>query len=97
MLKRIVKLTFREEALPEFLAIFEESKSSIRAFEGCRHLELLQTAGQPAVLFTLSLWENEAALDRYRQSELFKTTWEKTKVLFGGKPEAWSVTVKSEA
>jgi (4S)-4-hydroxy-5-phosphonooxypentane-2,3-dione isomerase len=76
MLKRIVKLTFREEAIPEFLAIFEESKSKIRAFEGCRHLELLR--------------------NRYRQSEFFKITWEKTKVLFAGKPEAWSVAVESE-
>jgi (4S)-4-hydroxy-5-phosphonooxypentane-2,3-dione isomerase len=96
MLKRIVKLTFREEAIPEFLAIFEESKSKIRAFEGCRHLELLRNVNQPNELFTLSFWENEAALDRYRQSEFFKITWEKTKVLFAGKPEAWSVAVESE-
>lgn len=91
MIKRIVKLTFREDAVPEFLAIFEASKEKIRAFEGNLHLELLRDTAQPNVLFTLSLWENEQALEAYRQSELFKSTWEKTKALFAGKAEAWTV------
>lgn len=95
MIKRIVKMTFREEAVPDFLTIFEESKTKIRAFEGCNHLELLRDLTRPNVLFTLSFWENEAALDRYRQSELFKNTWKKTKALFEEKAEAWSVQVES--
>jgi hypothetical protein len=93
MIKRIVKLTFREEAVPEFLDIFEDSKLKIRAFEGNLYLELLRDVARPDVFFTLSFWENEAALDRYRASELFKTTWAKTKALFAEKPEAWSVEV----
>ncbi|MCB0522749.1 MAG: antibiotic biosynthesis monooxygenase [Lewinellaceae bacterium] len=91
MIKRIVKMTFREEAVPEFLAIFEESKNKIKAFKGCQHLELLQGTSQPYLLFTLSYWENEDALDAYRQSDLFKATWKKTKALFAQKAEAWSV------
>ncbi len=90
MLKRIVKMTFREEAVPEFLAIFEESKALIRAFEGCRHVELLRDAERPNVLFTLSHWDDEQALARYRRSELFKKTWERTKALFEERAEAWS-------
>jgi len=97
MLKRIVKMTFREAAVPDFLAIFEESKPKIRAFEGCHHLELLRDLQRPNVLFTFSFWENEEALGRYRQSELFKTTWKKTKALFSERAEAWSVEVESEA
>jgi hypothetical protein len=93
MIKRIVKLTFREEAVPEFFAIFEDSKLKIRAFEGNLHLELLRDLARPSIFFTLSFWENEAALDRYRASELFKTTWAQTKALFAEKPEAWSVEV----
>ncbi|GAB4499735.1 MAG: putative quinol monooxygenase [Saprospiraceae bacterium] len=92
MIKRIVKMTFREDAVKTFLDdVFEHSKDHIRAFPGCRHMELLQSLKKPNVLFTLSFWENEEALEAYRQSELFQTTWAKTKVLFADKAEAWSL------
>ena len=93
MVKRIVKLTFRAELVPDFMAIFEESKDKIRAFDGNLHLELLRDLAQPNVMFTLSFWEDEAALERYRQSELFRATWAKTKALFAEKPDAWTVEV----
>ena len=97
MIKRIVKLTFREEAIPAFLAIFEESKAKIKATDGCLHLELLRGTEQSNILFTYSFWESEAALDAYRHSGLFKKTWKKTKVLFAERAEAWSAEVVSEA
>lgn len=94
MIKRIVKMTFREEAVETFLRdVFEHSKDRIRAFPGCRHMELLRNINQSNVLFTLSYWDDEAALEAYRQSELFQTTWEKTKALFAEKAEAWSAKV----
>ena len=94
MIKRIVKMTFRPEAVQTFVDdVFEPSKSRIRAFPGCRHMELLRNISQPNVLFTLSYWDDEAALEAYRQSELFQTTWSKTKALFAEKAEAWSVEV----
>lgn len=87
-------MTFREEATQTFLDdVFEHSKDRIRAFPGCRHMELLRQIGQPNVLFTLSIWDNEAALEAYRQSELFQTTWARTKILFAEKAEAWSLEV----
>lgn len=87
-------MTFREDAVETFLAeVFEHSKDRIRAFPGCRHMELLREKNKPNVLFTLSFWDDEAALEAYRQSELFKTTWAKTKVLFAEKAEAWTVEV----
>ncbi len=93
MIKRLVKLTFREEAVPDFLQIFEDSKLTIRAFEGNLHLELLRDLNHPNVMFTLSIWENEAALDAYRRSDFFQVTWQKTKTLFAEKAEAWSVVL----
>ncbi|TAK42353.1 MAG: antibiotic biosynthesis monooxygenase [Saprospiraceae bacterium] len=93
MIKRIVKMTFREDEVPAFHAIFEEVKPKIQALDGCLHLELLQDVGNPAVLFTFSIWENETALDAYRQSALFSATWKRTKALFAAKAEAWSVQV----
>jgi heme-degrading monooxygenase HmoA len=90
-------MTFREDGVEPFLReVFEHSKDRIRTFPGCRHMELLQHTAQPHVLFTLSYWDDEAALDRYRNSELFQSTWAKTKALFAGKAEAWSVTVLDE-
>ncbi|MGC1631303.1 MAG: antibiotic biosynthesis monooxygenase, partial [Gelidibacter sp.] len=40
---------------------------------------------------TYSYWKEEADLENYRNSDLFKTVWDKTKQSFNGKPEAWSV------
>jgi quinol monooxygenase YgiN len=94
MIKRIVKMTFRPEAAEVFLRdVFEPSKARIRAFEGCRHMELLRHSSRPEVLFTLSHWESEAALEAYRQSALFRDTWAKTKALFAEKAEAWSLEI----
>jgi len=91
MLIRIVRLTFNEENISSFEQIFEESKEHIRNFEGCQHLELYQDIDKPFVFFTYSYWENEGALNTYRKSDFFKSTWAKTKKLFSAKPEAWSV------
>ena len=82
MIKRIVKLTFKPELLPVFMEVFHNSAPKIRMFEGCKHMELLRSTTDQRVLFTLSIWDSEAALDNYRNSELFKSTWAKTKVLF---------------
>ena len=97
MIKRIVKLTFRPEHIEEFKAIFAASKSKIKAFEGCQHVELLQATADETIFFTLSLWEADAALENYRRSPLFATTWSKTKRLFADRPEAWSVELVDTA
>ena len=91
MLIRLVRMTFRDECLPDFHRIFDISKAQIRAFPGCRHLELLRDLDQPAVRLTLSHWESADALDAYRRSGLFRTTWAATKVLFADRPVAFSM------
>ena len=92
MITRIVKLTFKKENIDTFKEIWKESKSKIAAFEGCHFVEMLQSKDPDTICFTYSLWDDEAALNRYRHSELFQATWAKTKILFDGKPEAWSTT-----
>ncbi|HPQ22040.1 MAG TPA: antibiotic biosynthesis monooxygenase [Saprospiraceae bacterium] len=91
MITRIVKMEFEPCRIDDFLSVFEASKLKIRNFKGCHHLELWQDNSSPNVIFTYSHWENEASLDNYRNSELFQNTWEKTKVLFNAKPQAWTV------
>ncbi len=96
MITRLVKLTFKPENIPTFIAIFESSKNLIRAFEGCEHVELLNDVENPNIFFTRSIWRDETALNLYRHSELFRTTWAKTKILFAEKPEAWSTRLENE-
>jgi len=90
MITRIVKLTFKEEYIPQFMSIWEESRAQIAAFEGCHFVEMFQSKNPSNICFTYSIWEEEDALNTYRHSELFQKTWAKTKVLFDGKPEAWT-------
>lgn len=91
MLVRIVKLSFQPEKIEAFLANFETNKTKIRDFEGCNFLELYRDQNNTNVYFTYSYWNSEEDLENYRQSELFKGIWAKTKPMFNGKPEAWSV------
>ena len=91
MLIRIVKLSFQPDKINDFVAAFETRKQLIGNFEGCAGVDLLRDINQPNIFFTYSKWQNEAALEKYRQSELFQTTWDEVKQLFNGKPEAWSV------
>ena len=91
MIIRIVKMTFEQDKIDRFLSIFEDTKAQIRQFQGCKHLELWQDKNDPRVFFTYSYWEHEEALEIYRNSALFKSTWKQTKVLFAEKPLAWSV------
>lgn len=94
MIVRIVKMTFEPDRVPDFLANFERHKKSIRHFEGCLNLELLQESGKENVYFTYSWWQDGASLENYRHSQLFKEVWAYTKSLFSAKPEAWSLQSK---
>lgn len=91
MIKRVVKLVFREEEIENFKKLFEEVKTKIRAREGCHHLELWQNKHNPKEFFTYSFWDSEDDLNNYRHSDLFEETWTKTKAMFDGKPMAWTV------
>jgi len=90
MLIRTVRMTFAPEAVPDFLAMFEETSPQIRAVNGCLHLELWQDHRFPNILTTYSHWTDEAALQAYRESSLFLTTWKKTKTWFAAPPVAHS-------
>ncbi|MBT3448093.1 MAG: antibiotic biosynthesis monooxygenase [Bacteroidetes Order II. Incertae sedis bacterium] len=96
MIIRVVQLTIRPDALDEFKALFESIKHKIRASEGCHDLELLSDVRYPNVVSTLSKWESEAALEAYRQSELFRSSWKASKRLFAARPTASSHVIISE-
>jgi len=91
MLLRIVKLSFEEKNIDTFLENFNINKKNIRNFKGCRLLQLLRDKNNPNIFFSYSYWDSEKDLENYRDSDLFKSVWAKTKILFNNKPEAWSV------
>jgi quinol monooxygenase YgiN len=96
MITRVVKLEVHADAASQFRGLFEKVCHDIHAFQGCKGLELLCEVSNPGVFFTISKWENEDALNAYRESSLFKTTWASVKPLFISKPLAWSLVVKKD-
>ena len=91
MITRIVRMEFQPDKVDQFLEIFHASKEQIRHFPGVHHLEFHRDLKQPNVFYTYSIWENEEALNAYRHSELFGSVWPRTKALFAGKPQAFSL------
>ena len=91
MIVRIVKMSFHEDKISNFLENFEAIKEKIRNVPGNRLLELYQDKSDQTIFFTYSYWETGQDLENYRNSELFFEIWTDTKKLFNDKPEAWSV------
>jgi len=91
MIKRIVKMSFAPEKVNDFVEVFKTNWTFINDFEGRIHVELLQDELHSNIFYTYSLWQSEAHLNTYRDSELFSKVWGKTKVLFNDKPQAWTV------
>lgn len=90
MLIRTVRLTFAPAHVTSFLDLFRVARPRILAREGCRHLELWQDARYPNVFTTYSLWTGPDALEAYRESDLFRETWARTKPMFAAPPVAQS-------
>lgn len=91
MVIRIVKMTFKEELVAEFLTYFETIKAKIESVEGCSNLELLKDQNDDNVYFTYSHWDDLDALDNYRNSALFEEIWPQVKEMFSAKPQAHSL------
>ncbi len=84
-------MSFDASNIELFLENFNNNKEKIRNVEGCRLLELYRDRNNDTTFFTYSYWETEENLEAYRNSDLFKEVWAKTKTLFSDRPEAWSV------
>jgi quinol monooxygenase YgiN len=93
MIHRIVRMTLRPDAVDAFLEVYDRTSPAIRARKGCRALHLLQDLRWPGILTTHSVWESEEALEAYRESDLFRSTWAATRPFFAAPAEAWSHVV----
>ncbi|MCZ2101263.1 MAG: antibiotic biosynthesis monooxygenase [Chitinophagales bacterium] len=90
-LLRIVRLSFIPDKTELFVEIFKTSQPLIAAFDGCLGVEIKVDATAPDVYYTVSRWRSIDDLEKYRHSELFQTTWSKTKILFKEKAMAFSL------
>ncbi|MCV6630400.1 MAG: antibiotic biosynthesis monooxygenase [Flavobacteriaceae bacterium] len=91
MLIRVVKLTIKEEKSDTFATTSKGNREKILAFPGCKHLEMYRDIQNPQLFITYSHWEDESALNNYRNSALFKSIWATVKPMFAEKAMAWSV------
>ena len=92
MITRIVKLNFEDDKVDDFLAFFNTINHIINNFPGCYGMKLYQDVKDPSIIMTYSHWENEQALNNYRDSDAFGNIWPNIKPWFKNKPEAWTVT-----
>ena len=90
MIIRIVKLQFQSEKTQDFLALFESVVTKVNSFPGCYQMHMVRDIRDPNLFFTYSQWENETALNNYRDSDLFQSIWPTIKPWFSQKAEAWS-------
>lgn len=97
MLIRIVRLPLDPSRVADFKAHFAEVAPQIRQQPGCTHLELWTNASYPSVMITHSHWTDDAALQTYRQSDLFKAAWATVKPMFAARPQAFSASVSHPA
>ncbi|MHC5202278.1 putative quinol monooxygenase [Myroides sp. LJL119] len=91
MFVRIVKLTFKQDKVEDFITYFNEIKSVVRQQPGCSFLELYQDKDRNNVFFTYSYWDTQVSLDAYRDSQTFSQIWPYVKQMFSEKAQAWSV------
>jgi len=96
MITRIVRMSFDPAQVDQFLRVFDSIKTKIRSADGCLYLSLHQDLNEHNVYYTISHWEHPENLEKYRESELFSTTWAEVKQLFNQKPIAYSLQGRIE-
>lgn len=88
---RIVHLYFSEDYLEEFEIAFKKYKPELLQQDGCFDVHLYRVLGTEGEMATLSIWRDEACLDRYREGAVFRSMWGRIKPNFIKKPIAKSL------
>ena len=91
MITRIVKLSFKEEKINDFIKTFYFKQPKIEQFKGCKGASLYRVSDKKNEFVTYSLWESEEDLNNYRASDFFRSTWKVVKTYFSEPPIAWSM------
>lgn len=91
MILRIVRMSFDPYRIDNFLDYFATIKPDIENFEGCRKVDMYRDAEDENVIYTVSIWEDESSLEKYRESNIFRGRWEIVTEWFNEKPQAFSL------
>lgn len=91
MITRIVRLTIKPTHFHEFISTYSAAQIQIKDFEGCKELSLQQDKNDSNVVYTISRWDSEEHLNRYRNSNLFIGIWKTVKPMFAARADAWSM------
>jgi quinol monooxygenase YgiN len=95
MIVRVVHLTILPSKINAFVDLYTKSMAQIRSTPGCLDLSLLRDVSDPNRVTTLSKWKDLDALEAYRASNFFRSTWTSAKTMFADEAEAYSYTVIS--
>lgn len=91
MIVRIVRMQLQAGKAADFTAVFATVNEQIRKSTGCISVELFSDLQDPDTIITLSRWESSEALEAYRASALFISTWKKVKPFFRAPALAFSM------
>ena len=90
-------MEFEPARAEEFNNYVKTIVDKIASMPGCHKVYVLRDINNTNIFFTYSYWDDQEALDKYRNSELFKEVWGKTKLMFSKKAEAWSTEIIAES
>lgn len=90
MLIRIVTMSIKNDCFTSFEVAFDQVREAIAAFDGCLEVRMLKGLDNPGIYTTVSKWTGRKALEHYRESELFRSTWSTVKPMFSGRAHAES-------
>jgi len=93
MIKRIVRLTVRDEASMEaFRNIYAERNPFKNGVQGCMSVKIMKDVTEENIYYIVSHWDRPEDLEAYRQSDYFKETWPMVKAQLATRAEAFSMT-----
>jgi heme-degrading monooxygenase HmoA len=84
MITRMIVVTVPREKVAEAERLWKEECAPLMIrTPGCKSEEFLRSRENPGELISLSTWENQAAIDKYRSSEAHKEIQKHTRALMG--------------
>lgn len=90
---RWVQMPIQAEHAAQAEAALLAQAPHTRAFPGCLALRLYREEGpEGPTFYSLSAWESLEALEKYRNSALFRAFWAKLKPLFREAAQAHTLT-----
>lgn len=84
MITRMIFVTVPKDKVAEAERMWKQECAPLMIKSpGCKSEEFLRNQNNPGEMISLSTWENQAAIDKYRESEAHKKIQQHTRSLMG--------------